>query len=203
MCEGGGADHCVACRRRGLGWGVLVWRPGDPPEYIGEARGRQCWDVWCTWSWALGCAPALPLHLLSPRRAYLPLGLPVPLRHWHIQLLALTAGTCHGRQHLHLRTPAPAALALHMAQPQGPFDKCCCRTGLQEAAEVRGGGAGGGGAGMGGGGRRGVQLLRDMQAAGAGVGMFWRGGRGSKEGRQGEGSAGSTHVVDAQPYRHP
>eukprot|EP00198_Chlamydomonas_reinhardtii_P007843 XP_001697180.1 predicted protein [Chlamydomonas reinhardtii] len=38
-------------------------------------------------------------------------------------------------QHLHLRTPSPAALALHTPKPHGPADERCCRTGLREAAE--------------------------------------------------------------------
>ncbi|PNW87578.1 hypothetical protein CHLRE_02g141066v5 [Chlamydomonas reinhardtii] len=70
----------------------------------------------------------------SPRRPYLPLGSPAPLTHWRIQFHWRPAPS-RPPQHLHLRTPSPAALALHTPQPHGPADERCCRTGLREAAE--------------------------------------------------------------------
>ncbi|PNW87577.1 hypothetical protein CHLRE_02g141086v5 [Chlamydomonas reinhardtii] len=61
-------------------------------------------------------------------------GSPAPLTHWRIQFHWRPAPS-RPPQHLHLRTPSPAALALHTAQPHGPADERCCRTGLREAAE--------------------------------------------------------------------
>ncbi|PNW87570.1 hypothetical protein CHLRE_02g140941v5, partial [Chlamydomonas reinhardtii] len=96
------------------------------------SRGRRGLRI----SWSVHVSWPQRLHhpTFSPRRPYLPLGSPAPLTHWRIQFHWRPAPS-RPPQHLHLRTPSPAALALHTAQPHGPADERCCRTGLREAAE--------------------------------------------------------------------